>query len=178
MRNLNIGVFTLLITLLLFSPLVASEVSQKPPEVDLVELLPEDDEIEGWVKEGEPNRAYDLGSLSRLINGEAPFYLDRGMKTALFQEFNMSDEVWISVEIYLVEEPEGAEKIYKDRNISSPTMLEGMGEDVRLAENLIGAYLLEFSKSSYFVKLTTTNKSKVARDGVVSFAQSIYNKIR
>ncbi|MGQ9631857.1 MAG: DUF6599 family protein [bacterium] len=163
----------LLVGISLAALCVSAQVSPDP-----LGLLPGDDEVKGWVRDGEPAIATDLKSLTDLIDGAAPQYIDRGAKKVVFQDYSLKGEMFLTVEIYGMESPQNAQTLYKDIFLEEPTALKGVGEAARLAEKLVGAYVLEFRKGRFFVRVTTTAKTDEAKSAALSFAKIIDGRIK
>lgn len=144
---------------------------------DMLDFLPEDEEIFGWLRDGDPMLATDLDSLTMLINGAAPFYLERGVLEVLFQDYINQDDVFLTLEIYRTPSKEQAQSLYTAIEVENPETLENLGHEARLMSGLIGAYLLEFWQKTYFIRLTITEKSEYSREAIVNFAKHVSNQI-
>ena len=145
-------------------------------ESELLKLLPQDDDITGWLRDGEAYIATDEASLSGFINGAAPFYIERGAQEVLFQDY-AKDDVYLTVEIYRMAEAEQARQLYADVGAEEPEALEDIGTEARFVGGLVGAYLVEYWHTSLFVRLTITEKSPAAQDAILAFAKGISEKI-
>ena len=143
----------------------------------LPDLVPDDEDIAGWSRDGETAIATDLDSLSGLINGAAPFYIERGAVEVLFQDY-MKDDVFLTLEIYRTDTQEQAKRLYTEIQVENPEALKNVGTEGRLVSGLIGAYLLEYRQKSFFVRLTIADKSQQSKEAIINFAKSISEKIQ
>ncbi|GAK57927.1 hypothetical protein U27_04899 [Candidatus Vecturithrix granuli] len=146
-------------------------------DADMLDFLPEDEEISGWLRDGDPMLATDLDALTMLINGAAPFYLERGVVEVLFQDYVNDSDVFLTLEIYRTQSKEQARSVYTNIYAENPEAVENLGHEARLMSGLIGAYLLEFWQKTFFIRLTITEKSEYSREAVVNFANHVSNQI-
>ncbi|MBD3306225.1 hypothetical protein GF339_07535 [candidate division KSB3 bacterium] len=142
----------------------------------VLSLIPEDDEIAGWLRDGEAAIATDLDSLTGLINGAAPFYIDHGTQIALFQDY-IKDDVYLMLEMYQVDTPQHAQQVYAESYSDESQPLERIGTEGRIVGGLIGVYLVEYWQKTFFVRLTISDKSQHSKEAVVTFAQFISENI-
>jgi len=140
-------------------------------------MLPSSQEMPGWFMDGEPVVCSSLGELSRQINGGAPFYIDRGAKKIIFQDYiNTDNTVFISLEIYQTGNNRQAEKLFHDIYVDSPVFLPDIGTKSRIADKLIGVYALDFVKNSMYARMTITKKTDLSREDLERFAQVLSEK--
>lgn len=146
-------------------------------DTELLKLIPHNDEIAGWMRDGETAIATDEESLSGLINGAAPFYIDHGAVEVIFQDY-VQDDVFLTLEIYRMDLQEQAKQLYTDIQAEDPEALEEIGTEGRLVSGLIGAYLLEYWQKSFFIRLTITEKSQQSKEAILNLAKSVSKKIK
>ena len=149
--------------------------SQAQPALD--SYLPYNDEIEGWIRDGEAAAAVDLKSLTALIDGAAPQYIDLGVQKVIFQDYSLRDEVYLTIEIYAVERLPDAKMLYERIYQEEASILKDFGEAGRLVEDLPGVYVLEFRKGRYFARITTLAKTEETRSAVLAFALAIIERM-
>ena len=143
----------------------------------ILDLLPENDDISGWLRDGDPILATDMDSLAMLINGAAPFYLERGVVEALFQDYINHDDLFLTLEIYRMPTQEQARQLYADIEADKPEQLEQIGNEARLMSGVIDAYLLEFWQKTFFIRLTIDEKSAYSKEVIVNFANHVSGQI-
>ncbi len=142
---------------------------------DLTGLMPLKYELDGW-KLDESYMAVDADSLMARINGAGPFYLKRGSKEVLFQEYIKGSQ-YISVELYRMTNRKSARKLYNDIDAVKPEPLQDLGEEGRFDGSLIGSYLVEFRHSMFFVRIMISHKSAASKQTILKFAKIISSKI-
>ncbi|MCP4021456.1 MAG: hypothetical protein GY729_06420 [Desulfobacteraceae bacterium] len=171
-----------LIVLLLGISSIACNFNQNQKESEkpkLVSILPKDNEIPSWKKEAKAFVAKGFDELAQRINGGAPFYIDRGVKKSVFQNYiNENNDIWIELIFHQTATIKEAKRLYQDIYAESPEFLPSLGDGGRKLPKLIGAYALEFRKGSVFVNLTITDKSAKSQTVLMSFAKKISDKLK
>lgn len=143
---------------------------------ELLKIVPNDDDISGWMRDGETYIATDEQSLSEFINGAAPFYIEHGAVEVVFQDYAKED-VYLTLEIYRMEDEEKAQQLYAAIDSENPETLEKIGTEGRFVGGLIGAYLVEYWQKSFFIRLTITEKSTNSKEAILTFATTVSEKI-
>lgn len=146
-------------------------------ESELFSLIPKDDGVLGWIRDDEPYLATDEQSLSEFINGAAPFYIEHGAVEVVFQDYAKED-VYLTLEIYRMKDDEKAKELYADIDSENPEPLEEIGTEGRFVGGLIGAYLVEYWQKSFFIRLTITEKSATSKEVILTFANTVSEKIK
>ena len=146
-------------------------------ESELLKLVPTDDEIAGWLLDGETYVATDEESLSACINGAAPFYIEHGAVEVVFQDYAKED-IYLTLEIYRMKDEKKAKQLYADIDSENPEKLEKAGTEGRFVGGLIGAYLVEYWQKSFFIRLTITEKSATSKETILTFAKTVSEKIQ
>ena len=147
-------------------------------DTDPLRFLPEDNDVKGWIKDWEPSVAEDLAGLTALIDGAAPQYVDSGAKKVVFQDYSYNGEQFLTVELYGMQTLDNARNIFNQMFVEQPTVFKDIGVESHLVEKLMGAYVLEFWRDSFFVRIITMSKTEEARSASISFATSIDRKLR
>ena len=147
-----------------------------PAGNDVQSLFPDNEEIEGWIRDGETYTATDEGSLSEFINGAAPFYIERGAQEVGFQDYS-NGTVFLTVEIYRMGEQQQAEQLYADIHTDNPEPLDQIRGEGRFVGSYIGVYQIEFWQDVYFVRLNVSDKSEDSKKAVLAFTESVSEKI-
>ncbi|MFC1888783.1 DUF6599 family protein [Thermodesulfobacteriota bacterium] len=140
-------------------------------------LVPIDHEVSGWTRDGGEIVCQNLAELTQRINGGAPFFIDRGVRRVVFQDYQKTGGTYINLEIYQTETSSQAERIFRDYYVDQPVELNEIGSTARLADNLIGVYFLDFYQSNFYVRLTITEKTGTAKNDLVLFARKVSGKI-
>ena len=145
-------------------------------ETELLKFIPQDEEVAGWIRDGETYVATDETSLAGFIDGAAPFYIERGAVEVVFQDYAHQD-VYLTVEIYRMKNEESAKHLYTEITSEDPETLEDVGTEGRFVSGLVGAYLIEYWQKSLFIRLTITDKSPQSKEAMLKFATIISEKI-
>jgi hypothetical protein len=146
-------------------------------ESKILQIVPNDDDISDWIRDGESYIATDEQSLSEFINGAAPFYIEHGALEVIFQDYAKED-VYLTLEIYRMKDEEKAKQLYADIDSEDPEILEEIGTEGRFVGGLIGAYLVEYWQKSFFIRLTITEKSVTSKEVILTFAMLVSKKIQ
>lgn len=162
-------VSTIYVLLSLAYPLSATE-------TELLKFIPQDEEVAGWIHDGEAYVATDEASLAGFINGAAPFYIERGAVEVVFQDYANQD-VYLTVEIYRMKDEESAKHLYAEITSEDPETLEDVGTEGRFVSGLVGAYLIEYWQKYLFIRLTITDKSPESKKAMLNFATIVSEKI-
>jgi hypothetical protein len=165
----KIAVFWLIVFFGLVSVVAAGE-------HELLKLLPEDDDISGWSRDGETSVATDEASLAGLINGAAPFYIEHGAVEVLFQDY-ADDKDFLMLEIYRMDSETHAEELYADVAAEESEVVGDLGAEGRVVSNLVGVYLVEYWQNTCFVRLTISGKSSLSQEIVLAFASRIFENM-
>ena len=145
-------------------------------ESSLLNCIPNNDEVPGWIRDGEAYIAINEGALFNFINGGAPFYLERGVVEAGFQDFIQND-LSLELEIYRTKNEESTKRLYDDIYVENPRLLKDMGTAGRFAASLVGVYMVEYWQQSFFVRLTISEKSAASKETILKFARVVSKKI-
>ncbi len=155
--------------LLIFLPFTLLYASEK----QLTVLTPNN--VIGWELD-ETYIASNADSLMARINGGAPFYLDRGSKEVLFQEYTKGRQ-YVSLELYRMSDRKSAKILYHDINEIKPEPLTNIGTEGRFDGSLVGNYLVEFHNKNFFIRLMISQKSPASKKTILKFASIISGKI-
>ncbi len=158
-----------------FLLLILASNSLAASEKEMMTLTPLDNEVTGWELE-ETYFAGDAESLMARINGGGPFYVDRGSKEVLFQEYYKGSQ-YVSLEVYRMADKASAKKLYADINAIRPEPLKDLGDEARFDGSLIGSYLVEFRNREFFVRLMISQKSTLSKKVIFKFAKAVSGKI-
>jgi len=154
-------------------PLVYSASAEN---TEISKYIPNDDEVSGWVREGEAYIAIDEKTLLAFINGAAPFYIEHGTEEVAFQDFTQKD-LYLTLEIYRMKNEVSAKRLYADIYAENPKPLEGIGTVGRFLDDLIRLYLVEYWQQSFFIRLTISEKTVASKETILTFARIVSEKI-
>jgi hypothetical protein len=129
--------------------------------VEVVDLIPQDNEISGWVRDGDMDVAENETQLYALINGEGVVYVDNGFVKSAFQDYQ--GEVTgnlrsIRLRIFDMGNTTNASAVYHDSRIENgnetPWNEAGhAGTEARYDENLLFDYRLDFWENRFYVEI-------------------------
>ena len=125
MKRENGLILAVLCSLILILPALAS------PAFDLPDLLPEDNEVAGWDRDGDYQYPQDADSLRGVIDGAADLYLRHDFRGAVFQDYIDGSLTNLSLQIFDQTYPEQAEIIYDSTAIGGETPLQDLAVDSR-----------------------------------------------
>ena len=162
------------LTLLFFSSCMTASSN----EIQIAELVPTNNEVKDWVSDGETVVCSNHGELAGLINGGADFFIERGVEKAVFQDYkSIHRDTYINLELFQVNNSDQAGKIYNDSYVERPTFVPDIGENVRMANSLIGVFFIDFYLDNFYARLTITEKTDQSKNEIIGFGSTIYNKI-
>lgn len=161
--------FIILLSFILALPLSANQ-------FNLISILPEKMEEQGWTAEEEPFIAFDEGSLSMIINGAAPRYIKLGTQKAAFVNYEKK-QVYLMLEIYETDSIKSAEKLFEEFKTSKSKPLNNLGTQSRVTSEMGGSYMTEYIQDKFYVKLSITRKSEDAKESILKCAGTISEKI-
>ncbi|MEW5814095.1 MAG: DUF6599 family protein [Spirochaetota bacterium] len=139
--------------------------------------LPLNDEIKGWLRDGEAATAANLSTLTMLIDGAAPQYIDLGVQEVIFQDYAAADNRYLTLEIYRTRSPADAVALYAGIYLDEAVVVPDTGDAARLSESLPGTCLLELRKNSFFIRITALSKTEDPRTASLQFARAVSKRI-
>jgi len=155
-----------LIIILLLSGIIPSYSNTQ--EIDLKKLLPGNNKIKGWKKQGK-TELFEGESLYEYINGGAEIFHEYGFKKVLVQEYSDRDENSIMIEIFEMNSDENSYGIYSFRRDKSGELF-----DIGNGAIISSSYLFFWKANIYIVIYSFTEGFK---DPLFSFARFIAGKI-
>jgi hypothetical protein len=135
-----------------------------------VTLFPESGEVAGWAKTGEI-RTFAAGNLWEYIDGDAERFVQAGVNKTLTADYRYQDKVDAVADVYQMDAPAGAQKIFSGESARDSQPLQ-LGDEARLYKSS-----LVFRKGAYFVRLTAYEESAEVSQGLVSLARGIESKL-
>jgi hypothetical protein len=137
---------------------------------NLLALLPQAGEVQGWQPEGSPQQAVGE-ELFSLINGGAEIFLSAGFSQAMSQTYVRADQQLIQVEIYEMTDPEAARVVFARKT-------QGDGEPVALGtQGVVGAYYVIFWQDRFLVAVTGPDATPDTRTDLLVFCRAIGTRI-
>ncbi len=140
-----------------------------------IELLPRDNDISGWMREGMPTEATNDNELYNVINGGAQQYIDNGFISAAFQDYRHVAGLLLKLSIYELANEADANALYDELATGATRPLEGVTKG-RIDESSLTEYKVEFQKGKFFVQIVV-DKSGDALEIAKLFASHIANEI-
>ncbi len=138
-----------------------------PP--DIRALLPKNNEVKGWVRDGKP-RVFSHDELWEYINGGADVYLDYGFRKVAAVDMKNGSRT-ITVDIYDMNKLEGAFGMYaRERSPGYKFIKIG-------AEGYREGVALNFYQSRYYVKLTAFTDDAPTRKVLTRLANVVSKNI-
>ena len=174
----------LLLTVLLILPIGTScrkESTTGPGKaLEATDLLPKDDDIQGWKGSGEARTASNYDELYAHIDGAGVLYIDHGFEFYAGQLYNDPKGVELEVAIYDQGSAEDARALYEDP-LMVPSLsndLPSLGEEGRVDEGGLFHYGVEFIRDRFFVRVTIQDKSDDGLNTAMLFALQIDQDIQ
>jgi len=157
--------------------------SKERQEKDILNLLPVDNEISGWTREGEPEIAENPTQLFELIDGEGQVYVDHGFVKSVFQNYTgdiSGTTVRLRLRIFDMGGSTSAKNVYDALTTGSETPWtdDNAGLEARIDESPLFAYKLDFWDSKFYVSIVIENKSDAALAVAKLFALNVSEAIR
>ena len=155
--------------LLIFISISAACQEMPVKETGLRSLLPE---VSGeWQRQGE-FLEYAGDELFDYINGGAELYYEYGFVRVIVQDYRVSGEHNLSLEIYEMEDSESAFGIFSFKRSTGGKNIE-VGDQGRLED-----YYLNFWKGKYLVTITGFDEEEVTVRGLQTVAQAVDERIQ
>jgi len=149
---------------------------------NILDLLPEDNEINGWVKTEYAKYAETADQLTSIINGEAGPYINNNFQAAVFQKYEgMINNTFIpqEVRIFDMEDSINAKNVYDDVATAgdSAWTTNNPGREARINSSFIFSYQIDFWADKFFVRIIINEKSNEGLGIVQAFAFNISDAI-
>ena len=151
--------------------------------VTVIDLLPQDNEISGWVRDGAYKLATNYQELYDIIDGEAQVYVDHGFVEAVFQDYKGTigqEEVSLEVRIFDMGASSNAKDVYDAVGTGGETPWNDpnhAGEEARIDETQLFSYSIDFWKDRFFSRVTIKKKNDEALSVAKTFCINISDAI-
>jgi len=142
----------------------------------LKRAIPKEMESQGWKAEDEPLIASDEATLSMVINGAAPRYMELGTRKAAFVTYE-KDGIYLMLEIYETDSEKNSEKIFAEFASDASLPLENLGAGARLTKEMGGTYMLEYFQDRFYVRVSIMQISEKAKKAILSCAETVSGRI-
>ncbi len=129
--------------------------------IDVVDLIPSNNEISGWVRDGAMDVAENETQLYALIDGAGQVYVDNGFVKSAFQDYtgdvigNLRNlRLWA----FDMGNSTNAQAVYHDSRIETGaetpwTETGHAGTDARIDETLLFDYKIDFWEDRFYVEI-------------------------
>ncbi|MFA5032128.1 MAG: T9SS type A sorting domain-containing protein [bacterium] len=164
--------FALTITFILFS--FPGKENNIFASQNVINLLPEDNEIGNWTKSGTMKTAENDSELYALIDGAGQLYVNNGFHNCAFQKYKGTVDS-LDVRIFDQTDSTGAKNVYHNTasGTGTPWTTNFAGTEARIDETLLFDYRTDFRQDKFFVSITIYNKTQPALDTLKLFALNI-----
>jgi len=136
----------------------------------LANLLPGNDELAGWLRDGESEAAVGE-DLYLLINGGAEIYQEYGFKRAIFQRYRNGKLIAINLEIYEMNSSPAAYGIYTFKTGNEGRVIN-IGR-----EGWLESYFLNFWEGQFLVTITALTPGTEMTEHISKMAEIVATKI-
>lgn len=157
----------------------------EPGLVDVIDLIPADNEISGWSRTGSMEIAENETQLWDLINGEGVVFVDHGFVKCAFQEFGgevQSAPKTVDVRVFDMGDTTNARAVYHDSRLETgseiPWTETGHAGIEARYELLVGYYIIEFWQDRFYVDITIDDATTEAQNIAKLFALNISDAIK
>lgn len=167
-------------TILLF---LACANEEGPTAIDVVDLIPTNNEISGWVRDGNMDVAENETQLYDLIDGDGEVYLDYGFVKCAFQNFQgqvLGNPRDVEVRAFDMGNSTNAQEVYDDIRLVSdevPWIEVGhAGTEARI-ESSSGYHMIEFWEERFYVDILIIDQTQEALNVAKLFAINVSDAI-
>ena len=142
----------------------------------LKKVIPKELERQGWTVEEEPLIASDEATLSLIINGAAPRYMELGTRKAAFVTYE-KDGIFLMLEIYETDSEKNSEKIFSEFASDASLPLKKPGTRARFTKEMGGSCMMEYFQDRFYVRVSIMQKSEKAKDAIRACADAVSGRI-
>lgn len=157
---------------------------KKSAQKDVVDLLPLDNEISGWVRIPDTQRiAENATQLYELIDGEGQVHIDNGFVKSAFQKYAgdiSGAQIELELRIFDMGNNTNAKNVYDalETGSETPWTDNSAGVEARIDESPLFAYKIDFWDNKFYVWITIEDKSDAALAIAKLFALNVSTAIR
>jgi len=139
--------------------------------VNINQIIPNSEEVQGWFQEGELEYA-EGEDLFLIINGGAAIYHEYGFQKAVFLTYINKNESRINLSIFEMTNPTSAYGIYSFKTDTGGISVD-IGED-----GWLSSYYLNFWKGKFLVTIVGLDSLTETTNGIVQIAKVVDQKIQ
>jgi hypothetical protein len=166
----------------LFCGLAWPEQAAERPEkrLDLMILLPADDEVPGWKRSEKLLRASNEEELYRIFDGGASLYIQHGFRSFAGQSYQGPKGKELEVYIFDQRTLQNAEELYEDP-FTKPSRVKEManlGVKARIDMTPLFCYGVEFVQGGFLVRVIVQDKTDAGLNAATSFARLISQRMK
>jgi hypothetical protein len=151
--------------------------------VDVVTLVPGDNEISGWTRSSAMQVAETGTQLEAIVDGEAVPYSDNHFAKCAFQNYTGDvggSQVELDLRVFDMADTTNAKNVYAAvaAGTEVPWTGDNPGVEARTDESFLFAYRVEFRDSRFYYRADIMDKSTAAQDVAKLFARNVSSAIR
>jgi len=151
--------------------------------VDVVTLVPGDNEISGWTRSSAMQVAETGTQLEAIIDGEAVPYEDNHFAKCAFQNYTGDiggTQVELDLRVFDMADTTNAKNVYAAvaAGTEVPWTGDNPGVEARTDESFLFAYRVEFREGRFYFRADIMDKSAAAQDVAKLFARNVSSAIR
>ena len=172
-----------IISAVLLLPLLTSGCGSETPSngntpVDLASLVPTDNAVSGWEREGALKEFNSIDDLYDEINGEAQVYGDYGFRESVVQDFRGPGDLTIQLVISDQTDSEGASGLYDELGSGTEIEIPGLGEEGRNSMiPIVEFYFVEFWRDNFYVNVEINDQAEASQEIAEEFAGIVDDNI-
>lgn len=175
------GLLILALLILFAGSALTGQVSERPEKLlELMILLPADDEIPGWKRSEKLLRVSNHEELYKTFNGQASLYVQHGFHSFVGQSYKGPKGTELEVYIFDQGNAQNAEDLYENpfTKPSRSKEVANLGEKARIDMTPLFCYGVDFIQKGFFVRVIIQDKTEEGLNVAISFARSISNRIK
>ena len=151
--------------------------------VDVVTLVPGDNEISGWTRSSAMQVAETGTQLEAIVDGEAVPYSDNHFAKCAFQNYTGDvggSQVELDLRVFDMADTTNAKNVYTAvaAGTEVPWTGDNPGVEARTDESFLFAYRVEFRDGRFYYRADIMDKSTAAQDVAKLFARNVSSAIR
>jgi len=151
--------------------------------VDVVTLVPGDNEISGWTRNAALTVCETGTQLLALIDGEGQTYVDNGFAKSAFQAYTGtvgSNVVSLNLRVFDMTDTTHAAAVYAavSTGVETPWTGDNAGTEARIDESLLFDYRIDLRDGKFYVSVDIADKSDAGLSIAKLFARNVSSAIR
>jgi hypothetical protein len=170
--------------IILLSLMLYCTQEEGPTIIDVVDLIPQNDEISGWTRDGAMDVAENETQLYALIDGEGVVYVDNDFVKCAFQEFTgdvLGNQRSLLLRVFDMGDTLNAYAVYHDSRIETGvevpwTDTGHAGIEARI-ESTVLYHKIEFWEERFHAEITIEDGSPEALNIAKLFALNVSDAI-